>query len=788
MRPVVCLLALLTLAAPAAAQAGGDWTGRWESCWVDGCAILDLTQTGDRVQGTYDLYEGVIDGTVEGRTLTGTWTEPDDGGTIIFTLAPDGQTFFGRDDVGDWWNGGRLPAADDVARASVDDPRDALRSFLIGMNAVRRSGLEHMATAMPALTFALDPEPPPAWDRVERANALFQVLDQTTVRLYDVPHTDLVGRDTAVVLDQLGTDASVRLGFHAADGERWGLVVPSRPALDSLLTVLLRARGDEARLRALLATKGLIGTVPDRHHALGSPRATLRTFMEGFDEGDDGRARIERTMDLSRVDPAVRAQEAPLLADFLRQVILRTGTVVWQQIPDDPASEAPYVHLVHPRGRIVIAPGETEDGERLWRFTPETLGNLRGLYEAMDDIPLADAARQTDDRSEFFLLRDRIAEASPALIRRAGLAEVWQWIALGLLALVAPVLAAGTARLAAGRPAPALDAEADGTTPPLRPRLRWPVRLAVLGGTVLWGVSRLGLPDVLFSPLRAAGLVVLIAGGVGAAWVLVDALSRRLTGRDDDAPLVVDDILVSLTAGVVKIVLVVAGVLLAADALALPYQSVLAGIGIGGLAFAIAAQDTVANLFGSAVIMADRPFRKGDLVRIGGDEGVVEHVGLRSTRLRTLDDSVIVIPNGQLAKETVDNRGPRRARRAVVAVGVEYGTPLATLEAFAQALRETAARHAVAGRPPTVGVWAFGASSIDIEVVCVLRARSPAEERSTRHALLVDIARTAEALGVDFAFPTRTIHVMGPGAPGGDGLPSAPESVPGEKTGADADR
>ena len=81
MRPL--LLALL-LASTASAQA--DWTGRWDTCWVDGCAVLDLVQTGDRVRGTYDLYEGVIEGTVEGRTLTGTWAEPDDGGTIVFTL------------------------------------------------------------------------------------------------------------------------------------------------------------------------------------------------------------------------------------------------------------------------------------------------------------------------------------------------------------------------------------------------------------------------------------------------------------------------------------------------------------------------------------------------------------------------------------------------------------------------------------------------------------------------------------------------------------------------------
>ena len=784
------LLCLGLLAAASAASAqpdpapAGDWTGRWESCWPDGCDIMELVQEGDRVTGTYGLYEGVVEGTVDGRVLSGAWTEPDDGGTLVFTLAPDGQTFFGADGVGDWWNGERLPpSVAKVAAADTRDPRAALRSFLIGMNAVREHGLEHFETAMPALSFELDPEPPPAWDRVERANAFYQVLDQTLVRLYDVPHTDLVGRDTSFVLPQLGTGERVRLRFRAtADTLSWGLVVPSRPALDSTLSVLLRARGDEARLRALLASKGLVGTVPDRHHALDSPRATMRTFMEGFAEGDEGRERIEATLDLSEVDPAVRAQEAPLLADFLRQVLLRAGALVWQQIPDDPASDAPYVHMVHPRGRIVVAPVEGEDGARVWQFTAETLAGLRGLYEALDDIPVdAVAEPEEAERSAFFRLRDRVADLSPALVRRAGLAEVWQWVALGVLLLLAPVVAGLAGRLVAPRPAAAVSDEDDAPGARRtsgRARMRWPVRLGVLGGLFLWGVSRLGLPQLLFSPLRAVALVAIIAGGVGAAFVAVDALTRRLSGRDTldrDAPAVVDDILISLVAGVVKIVAVVAGVLLAAEALALPYQSVLAGIGIGGLAFAIAAQDTVANFFGSAVIMADRPFRKGDLVRVGAQEGIVEHVGLRSTHLRTLDDSVVVIPNGQLAKETVDNRGRRRARRVEVGLGVVYDTSRETLAAFAEGVAAVARRHADAVHPPSVGVWAFGASSIDLKAIVFLPARTFAEEQAARHRLLLDLVSLADEMGVEFAFPTQTLHLDSVPSPArGDGAGVAP--------------
>ena len=91
--------------------------------------------------------------------------------------------------------------------------------------------------------------------------------------------------------------------------------------------------------------------------------------------------------------------------------------------------------------------------------------------------------------------------------------------------------------------------------------------------------------------------------------------------------------------------------------------TVLAGLGIGGLAFALAAQDTLKNFFGSLMLIADRTFRVGDLVKIGANEGVVESVGLRTTRIRGLDDSLLTIPNSDLTTVHVTNFGARRYRR-----------------------------------------------------------------------------------------------------------------------------
>jgi len=86
-------------------------------------------------------------------------------------------------------------------------------------------------------------------------------------------------------------------------------------------------------------------------------------------------------------------------------------------------------------------------------------------------------------------------------------------------------------------------------------------------------------------------------------------------------------------------------------------------LGIGGLAFAIAAKDTIANFFGSAIIIADRPFKTGDKIKIGSDIGVITNVGIRSTKIRTIFDTILTVPNNKITSEMIDNYSEREAMR-----------------------------------------------------------------------------------------------------------------------------
>lgn len=220
-----------------------------------------------------------------------------------------------------------------------------------------------------------------------------------------------------------------------------------------------------------------------------------------------------------------------------------------------------------------------------------------------------------------------------------------------------------------------------------------------------------------------------------------------------------DEILASLASGALKVTIAVATVMALADAVGLPYEGVIAGLGVGGIALAFAARDTVSNMLGGAILMSDRPFRRGDLIDTGnGEWAKVETVGLRSTRLRTLDDAVVIVPNAQLTDKSIVNWGRRRRRRVKLTIGLTYDTPREKLDRFVEELRQVyKAQPRADVSEGYAGLKEFGSSSIDIELIAYFRVLSYEAQVEAPHLLVGDIVDLARRLGVSFAFPTRTV-------------------------------
>lgn len=186
------------------------------------------------------------------------------------------------------------------------------------------------------------------------------------------------------------------------------------------------------------------------------------------------------------------------------------------------------------------------------------------------------------------------------------------------------------------------------------------------------------------------------------------------------------------------------GLLTVAYVLGYNVQGLIAGLGVGGVALALAAKDSVENLFGALTIVLDRPFDIGDWVKIGDVDGTVETISLRSTRIRTFEDSVVTMPNSTFIKANVENLGIRRERRVRVVVPFRDTDP-AKLRKFAEGLRAKLGEHEeIDIEKVRVALQAIGVDGSGVLVQCYLNVPGIAREDELRQEILLEILEAAE--------------------------------------------
>ncbi len=205
---------------------------------------------------------------------------------------------------------------------------------------------------------------------------------------------------------------------------------------------------------------------------------------------------------------------------------------------------------------------------------------------------------------------------------------------------------------------------------------------------------------------------------------------------------------------------VVFGVLLTVQSLGYNVSTILQGLGIGGLAFALAAQDTIANLFGSIVVAIDQPFKLGEVIKIGDNVGTVEDIGLRSTKLRLIDKSLIVMPNKMVAAESIINFSRFTGRRVEQVIGLTYDTTAEQMEEIVAEFRRLILAEAEVDPASVICYFRdYSASSLDIWLVFNVIDPDFHKHMALRQRLSLAFMRAVEARGLSFAFPTQTVHV-----------------------------
>jgi MscS family membrane protein len=339
---------------------------------------------------------------------------------------------------------------------------------------------------------------------------------------------------------------------------------------------------------------------------------------------------------------------------------------------------------------------------------------------------------------------------------------IWQWCALLLLVLVT----AGLSWLAI--------ALLDVAVRPLTRRSRTdvddrlvmatagPLRLAAALGLFHLGSLPLGLTEPAQGLLRGALGALLIVAVTWFLWRLVNLATlvalRRLDGRGNAMARGA----VPLGQKAVKAFLLVLAGTAMLDQFGFDVTAVLAGLGVGGIAVALAAQRTVENLFGSVSILADQPVSVGDFCRFGDRVGTVEEIGLRSTRIRSLDRTLVTVPNSEFSRIQIENFAARDKLWYHPTLGLRYETtPDQIRHVLVEVRRMLYAHPRVDPEPARVRFTSFGAYSLDLEIFAYVRTRDYDEYLEIAEDLNLRIMDIVTASGTGFAFPSQTLYLGG---------------------------
>jgi MscS family membrane protein len=471
-----------------------------------------------------------------------------------------------------------------------------------------------------------------------------------------------------------------------------------------------------------------------------NPRAATDSLLAWQQPGPDA-------YDLTRAITCVEdvpGLDSRDLARQLKQVLDARGLYVpVGELPIDPDyADDEGRHELRPVGdRAPVVLRRNAEGQ--WKYTESTMAEVPRLHaETFSGVAA--------------FLQDSLP---PAIARDLGPIQGWQLVFAALLLVLSWVSGQLVRRVLHGR---VLDVARRFGAPIDRDvyaRTNRPLTLLASLSVIGWGLPQLQLPIGLSAPVIGGVALATRIAGIVTALRFLDVLHDAAEGLAASTESKLDDQLLPLIRQAARYVIIALGLLFVLEALGVDVWKLMAGVSIGSLVFALAAQDTVANLFGSFNVFLDRPFQIGDWVVIGDVEGVVEEVGFRSTRIRTFHNSQVTVPNSKLTNANVDNMGRRHRRRVKMMLSLTYDTPPDTLQAYVEGVRAILAAHP--GVEPTyeAHLYQMNASSLDVLVYYHLVVPGWHEELVARSQNILEFLRLAEELGVSFAFPSQSVYL-----------------------------
>lgn len=498
-----------------------------------------------------------------------------------------------------------------------------------------------------------------------------------------------------------------------------------------------------------------------------NPQYTMRTFMESMDRyktAKDNRDSLfnsyldmaVRCFDLSAFSFVEQQQRGREAAVLMKEVIDRVIVIDYEKIPGkNDVSEDKLLRWRLKGTEIVISMQESGDRAGEYLFSSDTTKRTREFYNKVKHLPYKEGT------GEGALYKDAWFEENVPLWMKEEVFHlyIWQWTSLFLAILTGLILKV------------LIKFFVDFVNIIFQKKSGvWLKKLAAsfsgpsgwIGAIFFWYIALyfIGLEG---AALTIFSLVLKIALSGVLLWLiyrLLNVLSDYLVYAASKTESTLDDQLVPLLNKAMKIFVIIFGVLIIIQNLGVNVVSVLAGLGIGGFAIAFAAKDMVANFFGSLMILFDSPFQVGDWIVVGKAEGTVEEIGFRSTKIRTFYNSLIAVPNADLATKEVDNMGRREFRRVREVIGITLDTPPEKVEAFLEGIKNIIKSNEYTRKDYYHIVFSgYGSSSLDILLYFFLKVPDWSTELVEKQNIFVEILRLAKALNVNFALPAQTLRI-----------------------------
>lgn len=514
----------------------------------------------------------------------------------------------------------------------------------------------------------------------------------------------------------------------------------------AVLLVALMAASPHAAEKAFPApaVKGTLTAEATYDDPLGrsTPQGAVVGFLKAMQREDDERA-------VDYLDTRQTGKRARQLALELKQILdegLSFSATTLSSRPEGNLQDGLHVNqeivgiVKTKKGqhRILLERIQKENNPPVWLFSSDTLKRVPQIYEEID-IPWLE-----------WHLPSVLTEA------RIGGQPPYRWVLFLLLLPLAFFFGWLFTALFLALVREPIRRRLDEQALTKIRQIRSPLMLLFSAVAVyVLSLGSLSLLGRLFWTFLASTMAV-----AGLTWIVIHLIEIGADVVERRRP-AADHALIRLASTLLKAVVIVAGLVVVFYYFAgINFTAVIAGLGVGGIAVAFAAQKTIENFFGGVFLVWDKPIRLGDYCKAGEHQGTVENIGLRSTQIRTINRTVVSIPNGQLAAVSIENFSLRDRFLFRHTLNLRYETTADQLRFLMTGIRELLYRHPrVDTATARVRFVAFGPSSIDVEIFAYILEAAQEAFLAVQEDLLLRIMELVESSGSGFAFPSQTLYV-----------------------------